>query len=285
MQIELIETFLDLMESRSFNRTAERLNLTQSTVSHRIKALEASLGRPLFSRNKGGTQPTAAGLRFYDHAKALRQQWHEAARAVAAAGAYEHSMRLGLQNDLAEVFAGDWVAAIRRELPATSLYIEVDYSNQMNRDLAAGDIDLAILYTPHYLPDLHYERIGDVRYDLVSTKVNRIADIRPEDYIQAVYAPAFDRLHRQAVPQLSTAPVASGQTTAVASLMTTLGGSAYVMKQVADRLVADDRAKAVEDAVSLSQPVYAAVNVRTRHAHQHRKIIAIMQGLLEMIRD
>jgi hypothetical protein len=38
MQVDLIETFLDLMETRNFNRTAERLNITQSTVSHRIKA-------------------------------------------------------------------------------------------------------------------------------------------------------------------------------------------------------------------------------------------------------
>ena len=45
MQIELIETFLDLLETRSFNRTAERLGVTQSTVSGRVRALERMLGR------------------------------------------------------------------------------------------------------------------------------------------------------------------------------------------------------------------------------------------------
>ena len=169
MQIDLIETFLDLMETRSFNRTAERLNITQSTVSHRVKALEAQFNRKLFTRNKGGTAPTASGLRFLDHAKALQHQWHEATRAVESAGAYERSMRLGIQHDLAEAFAGRWLSAIRADLPATSIYMEADYSNQMNRDLAAGDLDLAILYTPHYLPDLHYERIGEHDYILVST--------------------------------------------------------------------------------------------------------------------
>ena len=43
MQIELIETFLDLTETRSFNRTAERLGITQSTVSGRVAALESAL--------------------------------------------------------------------------------------------------------------------------------------------------------------------------------------------------------------------------------------------------
>lgn len=280
MQIELIETYLDLMETRSFNRTAERLNLTQSTVSHRVKALEAVLGRPLFARSKGGTQPTAAGLRFHDHAKALQHQWHEAARAVETAGAYERSMRIGLQHDLAAHYAGDWLAAVRRELPGTSIYVEIDYSNQMNRDLAAGDLDLAILYTPHYLPDLHYERIGEVFYEMVSNKVTRIGDVRPEDYIQAVYSPAFDRLHRQALPHLSTAPIASGETTAVLALLQKLGGSAFVMAPDARRLLRTGAASRVADADPIPQTVYAAVNVRTRHAHQHRRIVSIMQALL-----
>lgn len=280
MQIELIETYLDLMETRSFNRTAERLNLTQSTVSHRMKALEAVLGRPLFSRNKGGTRPTAAGLRFHDHAKAIQHQWHEAARAVETAGAYERSMRIGLQHDLAAHYAGDWLAAVRKELPGTSIYVEIDYSKQMNGDLAAGDLDLAILYTPHHLPDLHYERIGEVTYELVSNRVTALADVRPEDYIQAVYSPAFDRLHRQALPHLSTAPIASGETTAIIALLTKLGGSAFVMASDARRLTRSGAVSRVQGADPIPQTVYAAVNVRTRHAHQHRRIIGLLQALL-----
>lgn len=280
MQIEFIETYLDLMETRSFNRTADRLNITQSTVSHRMKTLEALLGRPLFARNKGGTQPTAAGLRFLDHAKALQHQWHEAARAVETAGAYERSMRIGLQHDLAAHYAGDWLTAVRKELPATSIYLEVDYSSQMNRDLGAGDLDLAVLFTPHYLPDLHYERIGEVHYEMVSNKVSRIEEVKPQDYIQAVYSPAFDRLHRQAHPELSTAPIASGETTAILALMQKLGGSAFVTAADAKRLLRSGAASRVLGAEPIAQTVYAAVNVRTRHAHQHRRIITILQALL-----
>ncbi len=280
MQIDLIETFLDLMETRSFNRTADRLNITQSTVSHRVKALEAQFNRKLFTRNKGGTAPTASGLRFLDHAKALQHQWHEATRAVENAGAYERSMRLGIQHDLAEAFAGRWLSAIRTDLPATSIYMEADYSNQMNRDLAAGDLDLAILYTPHFLPDLHYERIGELTYKLVSTVARTIAELRPESYIQAVYSPAFDRAHRLALPQLSAAPLASGQNIAITDLLKTLGGAAYVTNTTAIRLEQDGLACPVGDAPPIPQAVYAATSIRTRHAHQHRRIIGVMQDLL-----
>lgn len=280
MQVELIETFLDLMESRSFNRTAERLNLTQSTVSHRVKALEAQFNRKLFTRNKGGTVPTAAGLRFLDYAKALQNQWHEATRAVTNAGALERSMRLGVQHDLAEAFAGEWMATIRREMPGIEIYMEADYSNQMNRDLGAGDLDLAILYTPHYLPDLYYERIGDLHYVMVSTEAQTLAEIRSESYIRSSYSPGFDRAHRLALPHLSAALLAAGQNMAITRLLCTLGGSAYVTAATAERLADAGFAARVHDAPVIPQTVYAATSLRTRHAHQHRKIIAAMADLL-----
>ncbi|RWJ10644.1 MAG: LysR family transcriptional regulator, partial [Mesorhizobium sp.] len=44
MQLDHIETFLDIMESRNFNRTADRLGVTQSTVSTRIRNLEQAIG-------------------------------------------------------------------------------------------------------------------------------------------------------------------------------------------------------------------------------------------------
>ena len=61
MQSDQIETFLDLCDSRSFNRTAERLGITQSTVSARIAALEASLDARLFNRSRAGTDLTVEG--------------------------------------------------------------------------------------------------------------------------------------------------------------------------------------------------------------------------------
>ncbi len=50
MQLDQIDTFLDLCETKSFHQTAERLGVTQSTVSSRIKSLETSLGARLFKR-------------------------------------------------------------------------------------------------------------------------------------------------------------------------------------------------------------------------------------------
>jgi LysR family transcriptional regulator, flagellar master operon regulator len=281
MQIELIETFLDLMETRSFNRTAERLNLTQSSISHRVNALEADLNRKLFVRGKGGTVPTAAALRFFDHAKALQQNWHEALRAVESAGTYERSMRIGMQHDVAELIAGPFLKAVREEMPGVSIYLEADYSIQMNRDLGAGDLDLAVLYTPHHLPDLHYERLGEIVYTLVSTGARDISGIELARYIYSNYSPAFDRAHRVALPDFAAAPLTTGRNQVVCDLLSTLGGSAYVLRTSAEILAEAGKAQAVSGSVDIQQTVYAATNVRSKHSHQHRRLVQILLALVQ----
>ena len=126
MQIELIDTFLDLVDTRSFNRTADRMGVTQSTVSARVKALEQALETTLFRRSRAGTDLTTEGLRFETHARMLRQEWIAARRAVLPSGDAALTLRLGIQNDLAAATLGTLVAAFRQALPQTAFYIEPD---------------------------------------------------------------------------------------------------------------------------------------------------------------
>jgi DNA-binding transcriptional LysR family regulator len=48
MDVTSARTFLAIVDTGNFNRTAEIVNVTQSTVSARIKALEGSLDQKLF---------------------------------------------------------------------------------------------------------------------------------------------------------------------------------------------------------------------------------------------
>ena len=50
MEFELLRSFVAVAECGGFHRAAERLNLTQSTVSQQIKRLELETKRPLFRR-------------------------------------------------------------------------------------------------------------------------------------------------------------------------------------------------------------------------------------------
>src|SRR5690606_19007818 len=137
------------------------------------------------------------------------------------------------QHDLAATRIGEWVSEFRQALPQTSFYVELDFSTQMSSDLLSGDLDLAVLFTPRNVPDLHYEMVGEVIYRMVSTHAETMGDIDPARYIHANYSPAFARSLRQFIPDTGEAAIASGQNIAVCGLLATLGGTAFVLEESA----------------------------------------------------
>ena len=275
MQPEQIDTFLDLADSRSFHRSAERLGVTQSTVSARIAGLEAALGTALFTRSRAGALLTTEGLKFAPHARALRHAMTEARRSVTPTGEAALTLRLGIQTDLAAYHLGDWVQGFRRALPTCAFYVEPDFSAQMCTDLAEGRLDFAVLYTPHPAPDLHFTTLGEARHVMVSSTPARLADLGPATVIRANYAPAFALSQATILPWIAEAPLASGQSAAVISLLMTLGGAAYVPEDARHLLPAGF--SAVPDAPAIGQPVHAATHLRHRTQPMHRTLLRIMQ--------
>lgn len=275
MQIELLDMFLDLVDSRSFHRSAERLGVTQSTVSARVVALETALGSRLFDRSRAGTTLTPEGVRFEPHARALRHAWAEARRA--AAPGQGQTLRIGIQNDLAAGRIGDWVAEFRNRLPGQAFYIEPDYSAQMCEDLALGRLDFAVMFTPRAEPDLHFTSLGDVRYLLVSTGADSRAGLDPAQFIRTAYAPAFETQHRLLLPEMEAATLAAGQNSAVAGLLTSLGGAAFVLEDTALALVAGQGFRLVADVPAITQPVHAGMHLRHRTSDRHRRLLRAVQ--------
>ncbi len=277
MQIELLDTFLDLVETRSFHRSAERLGVTQSTVSARVQSLEASLATRLFTRSRAGTELTTEGLRFEQHARLLRQEWNEAKRDVAPSGDAAMTLRIGIQNDLAAAKIGDLVHDFRRTFPQIAFYIEPDYSTQMCLDLVSGAQDFAVMFTPKPHPDLHFASVGEINYRLISSDAETCAQINPATYIFAHFSPAFVQTHRQLLPELVGTPLSVGQSSAVSSLLLAMGGTGFVMADQAIEMVNTGRFKFVTDAPQMAQPIYAAMHLRRRISKMHKRMTRIVQ--------
>jgi len=281
MNFEQIETFLDLCETRSFNRTANRLGVTQSTISGRVQALETALGCKLLARSRAGTALTTEGLRFEPHARALRNGWTAAGQAVRGAGTAAMTMRIGIQHDLLGDQVAAWVKVVQGAVPDMALYVEADYSAQMCADLRDGQLDLAIHYTPKPHPDLYFETLGAVSYVMVSTETDDLGAVRPDSYILPNYASAFSATHAALLPMLSVGAVSSGQNAVIRALLTALGGSSYVLRQTALELERIGAARRVVRAPRIDQPVYGAVHLRNRHRGAHRRILKALKAHLE----
>ncbi|MFN4098918.1 MAG: LysR family transcriptional regulator [Pararhodobacter sp.] len=283
MQPDQIDTFLDLCETRSFHRSAERLGVTQSTVSGRIAALERALGVSLLRRSRAGCELTTEGLRFEPHARALRHSMVEARAAARGAGGRAMTLRLGLQNDLAAEDPARWVAQVRALLPEAAIYIEADYSAQMCRDVQGGGLDLALLFTPHPSPDIHFESLGELSWRMVAPPdagLDRLAQVTPERYVLANLSPAFARTHDALLPQLSQPALAAGQGATVRGMILSFGVAGYQEERGAQRRIEAGQLVPVNDAPILTQPVFAAIHYRNRHRAVWRRILATLRRTL-----
>jgi DNA-binding transcriptional LysR family regulator len=253
------------------------LGVTQSTVSGRVKSLEASVGARLFYRSRSGTSLTTEGLRFEPHARGLRHSWRTATNAARDTALGGVTMRIGLQHDLVSVDIRRLIDQFRAVFPNTAFLFEADYSGQMCADLVSGAQDIGVLYSPQMQPDLHFEALGDVRYVMVSTHATTMSQIDKSTYILANYAPAFSHSHAALLPDLTHVSLSIGQNGAMVDLLTSLTGSAYVLEDSARKLVANGACHRVADAPAIPQPVFAGVNMRNRHRTAFRKLVEILQ--------
>jgi len=277
MQIELIDTFLDLCDSKSFNKTAEHLSVTQSTVSGRIKSLEAVVGARLFARSRSGTSLTTEGLRFEPHARALRHNWTTAVNATREVGLAGVATRVGIQHDLVSRHIKGLIERFRTILPDSAFMFEADYSGQICTDLVSGAQDIAVLFTPQMQPDLYFERLGDVTYVMVSSTGDTLQSIDRSGYILANYAPVFAQTHAAYLPDLNEVSLSIGQNAGMVDLLTSLSGTAYVLRHSAEQLVVAQDYSLVKDAPLITQPVFAGFHIRNRHRGYYRKLLEILR--------
>ena len=100
MDIVLAKTFLEVLTAGNFQSAAQRLFVTQSAVSLRIKKLEEELGREVFTRNKGGAILTPAGEQFERFARSMVKLWEEASYQVAVPAGLDSLLIVGCQYSL-----------------------------------------------------------------------------------------------------------------------------------------------------------------------------------------
>lgn len=169
MELSQLRTFRVVAETLNFTRAAERLHLTQSAVSHQIKALEADLGEPLFIRAKRGVKLSEAGqgalehaIRILDDAQALKEKVsgreHAPVGRVRAAAATQAFVHL-----FAPIFA-----PFMREHPGVILSFRTTAStDETVTQIQNGAADVGFASLPLYSPTLEVTELFDDELVLV----------------------------------------------------------------------------------------------------------------------
>jgi DNA-binding transcriptional LysR family regulator len=143
LDLELLRSFVSVVDSGGFTRAAERVHRTQSTVSQQIKRLEDDVGQPLLNRSAKDVTPTEAGERLLSYARRLLALAEEA-RDVVGGPSNEGAVRLGIPEDFAAYRLTKLLASFSRARPGLRLDVRVDQSTYLRRDLERGELDLAL---------------------------------------------------------------------------------------------------------------------------------------------
>src|SRR3569623_2625194 len=143
LDLELLRSFVSVVDAGGFTRAGERVHRTQSTVSQQIKRLEEDVGQILLHRDGKDVRPTEAGERLLSYARRLLTLAEEA-RAVLREPDGEGAIRLGVPEDFAAYRLAKLLGAFSRSHPGLRLDVRADQSTYLKRDLERGDLDLAL---------------------------------------------------------------------------------------------------------------------------------------------
>lgn len=143
LDLELLRSFVSVVDAGGFTRAGERVHRTQSTVSQQIKRLEEDVGQPLLIRSGKDVTPTEAGERLLTYARRLLAIAEEA-RDVLARPDNEGTVRLGVPEDFAAYRLAKLLASFSRSHPTLRLDVRADQSANLKRELERGELDLAL---------------------------------------------------------------------------------------------------------------------------------------------
>lgn len=256
MDIDLARTFLEIVTTGSFVRAAERLHVTQTAVSARIRTLEELLGRKLFVRNKSGAALTSAGEQFLRYAQTLVQVWERARNQVAVPPGRRAVVTVGAELSLWDPLLLDWLLWMRQAAPQLALRAEVGLPESLIDQVAEGILDIAVVYAPQQRPGLKIERLIEEKLVLVTTS-RRARAPQATDYVFVDWGRDFSARHNLAFPELANVGTFIGLGPLGLQYILKAGGSGYFRLKVVERYLKSGRLRVVPGAAEFAYPAYA----------------------------
>ncbi|MEZ0237248.1 MAG: LysR family transcriptional regulator [Methylophilaceae bacterium] len=250
MDIDLARTFLEIVRSGSFIAAAERLHITQTAVTARVRNLESQLGCRLFIRNRQGARMTEHGERFVLHASQLVHTWDAARRELPLPEGTGNIVTIGGELSLWNPLLLDWVGRIREDLPTLAIRVAVGDMRKLQQEMENGVMDAAIVHQPVYWPDIQVEQLLEEKLVLVRSTSN------PLPYIYVDWGEGFRRQHDAALPQYARSSLVSDLGPLALNYILTKGGSGYFRTRVIQRYLDERALELVPQFPEFSYPVY-----------------------------
>ena len=274
MDVDLARTFLTIAETAHFGRAAKALNVTQSTISARIKTLEDLLGQPLFDRSKTGTTLTQAGNRFKNSAETMIRVWEQARLQVNTPSEFQTVVSVGAEMTLWDKLLLKWLPWVRYSLPDVAVRADVLQPEALAHRLAEGSVDIGVMYDPVNRPGLEIETLLDEELALL-TNSNESITPGHSNYIFVDWGTTFRLDHGRAFPDQETPALTLSPSHFGLEYIIENGGAGYFPLHLAQPHLADGRLHVVTGTPRFRHRIYMVYDGE----RQDERFNTALQGL------
>lgn len=258
-----LATFLAVAELRSLARAAQRLNVTQSTVTSRLDSLEEKLGQKLLHRRKSGTELTSAGFKFLRYAELVTQLWRQANYEIGLPKGFTGVCNVGCYVDLWEELCEAFLDHMHRESPDVAVAVWPGDQHNIDRWLDTGLVDIAFCYSPQARGRFAVREIGTDAFVHVEFKRPKGA-AGTASYVFVDYGEQFRRDHAIAFAAMEPAAITLACARWAIDYLSRWGGSGYLPRR--HKKLFQPRGRIRASAPVLRQTIYLVENTdATRH--------------------
>lgn len=250
MDIELARTFLDVVRSGSLIASAERLHITQTAVTARLKSLETQLDCRLFVRNRAGASLTEEGERFVDYATQIVQLWEKAKYDVPLPEAKTEAIVIGGELALCNPLLRNWVAELRASHHELAIKVETAEASSLINRVSNGVLDIAVVYRPEYLPGLKIELLLEEKLIMVAAATSA------DPYVYVDWGPAYEKQHDSAFPGKRRAGLSIDFGLLALEYLLNHSGSGYFRARVVERYIEEKKLTVVANAPEFTYPIF-----------------------------
>ena len=176
MELRHLRYFVALAEYLSFTKAADRVHVTQSTLSHQIRQLEDEVGQPLFDRIGKKVVTTEAGELFLGFAaRALKEVDLGLAMLKPGGGGLTGEVRIGATHTFNIGLIPECMALFLARHPTVRLRVDELPADQISTKLRAGELDIGIAYRPSDPSGLWFEPLYNEEMVLVVSDAHPLA--------------------------------------------------------------------------------------------------------------
>ncbi|MBV9657490.1 MAG: LysR family transcriptional regulator [Verrucomicrobia bacterium] len=194
LELRHLRYFLAVAEAGSFSRAADRLGISQPSVSQQMRDLESDLRVALFQRRGKRILLTPSGLIFQEHARAILRQLENFLQELGSApGQLRGALHLGVVPILNVPLIPHLLGLFAADHPGIHLTVEEISSTEIETALEEGRMDVGLGFLTRHSPNLHYECLCTDEFALIVSAAHPWAKRR---------AVPLSELHQQRLLQL-----------------------------------------------------------------------------------